>query len=165
MVHLTYCPTRLSCMPCDGMHQDINVSSTKIFRFWQAAEEAGNVFYHYTYEGSVDIDAVDDPAMKAAILAQINHFGQTPRQLFLRPHAKRRTDKKRPSNPLKLSSRLIPHKIRKISSSVAQIVTFSDRILMVGKNNVMKPRTYTKYVAWGFPDHSLRFVTYDQDRL
>ncbi|KAJ0796789.1 putative BEACH domain, armadillo-like helical, PH-like domain superfamily, PH-BEACH protein [Helianthus annuus] len=89
----------------------------------KAAEEAVNVFYYYTYEGSVDIDAVADPAMKAAILAQINHFGQTPRQLFLRPHAKRRTDRKLPLNPLKFSSRLTPHEIRTITSSVAQIVT------------------------------------------
>ncbi|KAK2406856.1 WD-40 repeat family protein / beige protein [Trifolium repens] len=53
-----------------------------------------NVFYHYTYEGSVDIDSVTDPAMKASILAQINHFGQTPKQMFLKAHVKRRIDKK-----------------------------------------------------------------------
>ncbi|KAK9055749.1 hypothetical protein SSX86_026834 [Deinandra increscens subsp. villosa] len=131
----------------------------------KAAEEAVNVFYYYTYEGSVDIDAVAEPAMKAAILAQINHFGQTPRQIFLRPHAKRRTDRKLPSNPLKFSSRLTPHEIRKIASSVSQIVTVNDRILILGQNNIIKPRTHTKYVAWGFPDRSLRFMSYDQDRL
>ncbi|KAL8236293.1 hypothetical protein R6Q59_017374 [Mikania micrantha] len=131
----------------------------------KAAEDAVNVFYYYTYEGSVDIDAVDDPAMKAAILAQINHFGQTPRQLFLRPHGKRRTDRKLPLNPLKISSHLTPHEIRKITSSVAQIVTVNDRILILGQNNIIKPRTHTKYVAWGFPDRSLRFMSYDQDRL
>ncbi|XP_076929295.1 protein SPIRRIG-like isoform X2 [Bidens hawaiensis] len=131
----------------------------------KAAEEAVNVCYYYTYEGSVDIDAVDDPGMKAAILAQINHFGQTPRQLFLRPHAKRRTDRKRPLNPLRLSSRLIPHEVRKITSSVAQIVTVNDRILILGQYNIIKPMTHTKYVAWGFPDRSLRFMSYDQDRL
>ncbi|PPD93080.1 hypothetical protein GOBAR_DD09974 [Gossypium barbadense] len=64
----------------------------------KAAEEAVNVFYHYTYEGSVDIDSVTDPSMKASILAQINHFGQTPKQLFLKPHVKRRSDRKLPSS-------------------------------------------------------------------
>ncbi|KAJ9548207.1 hypothetical protein OSB04_020750 [Centaurea solstitialis] len=131
----------------------------------KAAAEAVNVFYHYTYEGSVDIDAVPDPGMKAAILAQINHFGQTPKQLFQRPHAKRRTDKKPPLNPLKISARLIPHEIRKIESPVAQIVTVNDKILMAGPNNFIKPRTYTKTVTWGFPDLSLRFMSHDQDRL
>lgn len=131
----------------------------------KAAEEAVNVFYHYTYEGSVDIDAVADPAMKAAILAQINHFGQTPKQIFPRPHPKRKTDRKPTLNPLKFSARLVPHEIRKMTSSIAQIVTLNDKILIVGPNNFLKPRTYTKYVAWGFPDLSLRFMTYDQDRL
>ncbi|KAL4572014.1 hypothetical protein LXL04_018782 [Taraxacum kok-saghyz] len=131
----------------------------------KAAEEAVNVFYHYTYEGSVDIDAVSDPAMKAAILAQINHFGQTPRQIFSRPHVKRKTDRKPPLNPLKISPRLTPHEIRKMPSPISQIVTLNDKILIAGPNNFIKPRTYTKYVAWGFPDRSLRFMTYDQDRL
>ncbi|XP_023734944.1 protein SPIRRIG [Lactuca sativa] len=131
----------------------------------KAAEEAVNVFYHYTYEGSVDIDAVADPSMKAAILAQINHFGQTPKQIFHRPHVKRKTDRKHPLNPLKFSPRLNPHEIRKMTSPIAQIVTLNDKILTVGPNNFIKPRTYTKYVAWGFPDRSLRFMSYDQDRL
>lgn len=52
--------------------------------------DATNVFYHLTYDGAVNIDSVSDPAMKAAILAQINHFGQTPRQLFPKPHPKRK---------------------------------------------------------------------------
>ncbi|XP_004495161.1 protein SPIRRIG isoform X1 [Cicer arietinum] len=131
----------------------------------KAAEESVNVFYHYTYEGSVDIDSVTDPAMKASILAQINHFGQTPKQLFLKPHVKRRTDRKLPPHPLKHSNHLAPHEIRKSSSPITQIVTLHDKILIAGTNNLLKPRTYTKYVAWGFPDRSLRFLSYEQDRL
>ncbi|OIT08173.1 PREDICTED: protein SPIRRIG isoform X2 [Nicotiana attenuata] len=131
----------------------------------KAAEEAVNVFYHYTYEGSVDIDSVSDPAMKASILAQINHFGQTPKQLFLKPHVKRRTNRKLPPHPLKHSQHLVPHEIRKTSSSISQIVTSGDKILVAGANTLLKPRTFTKYVAWGYPDRSLRFMSYDQDRL
>ncbi|KAL3328516.1 hypothetical protein AABB24_035913 [Solanum stoloniferum] len=131
----------------------------------KAAEEAVNVFYHYTYEGSVDIDSVSDPAMKASILAQINHFGQTPKQLFLKPHAKRRSNRKLPAHPLKYSQHLVPHEIRKTSSSISQIVTSGDKILVAGANTLLKPRTFIKYVAWGFPDRSLRFISYDQDRL
>ncbi|XP_019441893.1 PREDICTED: protein SPIRRIG-like isoform X1 [Lupinus angustifolius] len=131
----------------------------------KAAEESVNVFYHYTYEGSVDIDSVSDPAMKASILAQINHFGQTPKQLFLKPHVKRQTDRKLPPHPLKYSSHLVPHEIRKSSSPITQIVTFNDKILIAGSNNLLKPSTYSKYVAWSFPDRSLRFISYEQDRL
>ena len=124
-----------------------------------------NVFYHYTYEGSVDIDSVTDPSLKASILAQINHFGQTPKQLFLKPHVKRRSDRKFPPHPLKHNMHLVPHEIRKCSSSITQIVTFHDKVLVAGTNSLLKPITYTKNVSWGFPDRSLRFMSYDQDRL
>ncbi|KAK8541511.1 hypothetical protein V6N12_014145 [Hibiscus sabdariffa] len=131
----------------------------------KAAEKAANVFYHYTYEGSVDIDAVTDPSMKASILAQINHFGQTPKQLFLKPHVKRRSDRKLPPHPLKKSTLLVPHEIRKSSYPITQIVSFQERILIGKANTRLKPRMYSKYVAWGFPDLSLRFLSFDQDRL
>ncbi|KAJ8749495.1 hypothetical protein K2173_025690 [Erythroxylum novogranatense] len=131
----------------------------------KAAEEAVNVFYHYTYEGSVDIDSVTDPALKASILAQINHFGQTPKQLFLKPHVKRRSNRRLPLHLLKYSSYLVPHEVRKSSSAIMQIVTVNEKIFVVGTNCLLKPQTCTKYVAWGFSDRSLRFVTYDQDRL
>ncbi|KAF4142901.1 WD domain G-beta repeat domain-containing protein [Phytophthora infestans] len=51
-----------------------------------AAVEACNIFYHLTYEGSVDLDAITDASTKRAILDQITEFGQTPSQLFRTPH-------------------------------------------------------------------------------
>ncbi|GKV20114.1 hypothetical protein SLEP1_g30277 [Rubroshorea leprosula] len=130
-----------------------------------AAEEAVNVFYDCTYEGSVDIDSVTDPLMRASILAQINHFGQTPKQLFLKPHVKRRPDRRLPLHPLKHQNLLVPHEIHKNSSTITQIVTYHEKILIAGSNTLLKPRTYTKYVKWGFPNCCLRFMNYDQDRL
>ena len=44
------------------------------------------VFHYLTYEGAVDLDAISDPMERVAITLQINEFGQTPRQLFKRPH-------------------------------------------------------------------------------
>ncbi|CAH2071926.1 unnamed protein product [Thlaspi arvense] len=131
----------------------------------KAAEKAVNVFYHYTYEGNVDVDAVTDPTMKASILAQINHFGQTPKQLFQKPHVKRRTDRKIPPHPLKHSTHLVPREIRKCSSSISQIITFHDKLLVAASNCFLKPRGHRKYIRWGFPDRSLRFMSYDQDKL
>ena len=49
-----------------------------------AAVEAQNVFYHLTYEGAVDIEAIADPVMKAAAIEQIRSFGQTPGQVRVR---------------------------------------------------------------------------------
>jgi hypothetical protein len=131
----------------------------------KAAEDAVNVFYHYTYEGNVDIDAVSDPTMKASILAQINHFGQTPKQLFQKPHPQRRTDRKVPPHPLRYSAYLTHQEIRKTVSSVSQIVTYNDKILIAAANSLLKPVTYSEYISWGFPDRSLRVLTYDQDKL
>ncbi|CAM0876176.1 unnamed protein product [Alopecurus aequalis] len=131
----------------------------------KAAEDAVNVFYHYTYEGNVDIDAVSDPTMKASILAQINHFGQTPKQLFQKAHPQRRTDRKVPPHPLRYSAYLTHQEIRKTASSVSQIVSYNDKILITAANSLLKPVTYNEYISWGFPDRSLRVLTYDQDRL
>ncbi|RZR72484.1 hypothetical protein BHM03_00013975 [Ensete ventricosum] len=131
----------------------------------KAAEEATNVFYHYTYEGNVDIDSVEDPTMKASILAQINHFGQTPKQLFQKPHVKRRTDRKLPPHPLRYSANLVPQQVRRSSSFISQIVTFNEKILIAGANSLLKPMMYNKYISWGFPDRSLRVMSYDQDKL
>jgi len=63
-----------------------------IFGFKQqgrAALEANNVFFHLTYEGAVDIDAIADATLRDSTIAQIEHFGQTPSQLFTQPHVTR----------------------------------------------------------------------------
>jgi hypothetical protein len=53
--------------------------------------EAVNVFYHLTYSGAVDLDAlqVKHPHMYEATVRQIDNFGQTPEQLFDREHPPR----------------------------------------------------------------------------
>jgi hypothetical protein len=53
------------------------------------AERANNVFYYLTYENAVDIDKIDDVITKRAMEVQISNFGQTPSQLFDRPHPPR----------------------------------------------------------------------------
>jgi hypothetical protein len=53
------------------------------------AVKAHNVFYYLTYEGAIDIDSIKDPVERRSIEDQINNFGQTPSQLFHKPHPKR----------------------------------------------------------------------------
>ena len=55
----------------------------------QAAVDAHNVFFHLTYEGAVNIDEIEDQALRDATIAQIEHFGQTPSQLLKTPHPRR----------------------------------------------------------------------------
>jgi len=51
--------------------------------------QAANVFYHLTYEGAVDLEAMDSALERSAVEDQIANFGQTPMQLFKKKHHKR----------------------------------------------------------------------------
>ncbi|XP_030635744.1 protein FAN isoform X2 [Chanos chanos] len=65
-----------------------------VFGYKQRGSEAvaaHNVFHPLTYEGGVDLDSIEDPDQKIAMLTQILEFGQTPRQLFTTPHPQRIT--------------------------------------------------------------------------
>ena len=54
------------------------------------AVEARNVFFYLCYADAVDVDAIEDPKLKAATILQASHFGQCPTQLLARrPHAPR----------------------------------------------------------------------------
>jgi len=53
------------------------------------AKSKKNVFYYLTYEGAVDLDAIEDPQERLAIETQIVNFGQTPAQVFKKPHPRR----------------------------------------------------------------------------
>ncbi|XP_077504121.1 protein FAN-like [Amblyomma americanum] len=63
-----------------------------IFGYKQTGEEAvlaDNVYYHLTYEGSVDLDSIQDIYERHSLEVQIMEFGQTPKQIFKHPHPQR----------------------------------------------------------------------------
>ncbi|XP_030890604.1 protein FAN isoform X3 [Leptonychotes weddellii] len=67
-----------------------------IFGYKQKGSDAvgaHNVFHPLTYEGGVDLNSIEDPDEKVAMLTQILEFGQTPKQLFVTPHPRRITPK------------------------------------------------------------------------
>lgn len=54
-----------------------------------AAENADNLFYYLCYEGSVNLDLVQDWNQRHALEVQIMEFGQIPKQIFNSPHPAR----------------------------------------------------------------------------
>jgi len=59
-----------------------------VFGYKQRGREAVkslNTFVHVTYEGSVDINSIEDPIQRESIIAQIQNFGITPSRLECRP--------------------------------------------------------------------------------
>lgn len=51
--------------------------------------QAANIFYYLTYEGAVDLEAMEDDLQRSAIEDQIANFGQTPIQIFRKKHPRR----------------------------------------------------------------------------
>ncbi|XP_059488715.1 WD repeat and FYVE domain-containing protein 3 [Neocloeon triangulifer] len=147
------------------------------------AVEAVNVFHHLFYEGNVDIYNIDDPLKKNATIGFINNFGQIPKQLFKKAHPAKKVASNRTSSlfdtgPLlptvSLSSGLFFHgldnlrpslaPIKELKAPVGQILQHERFVLAVEQNKSLMPPTYSKYVAWGFADHSLRIGNYDNDK-
>ncbi|XP_073823647.1 LOW QUALITY PROTEIN: WD repeat and FYVE domain-containing protein 3-like [Musca autumnalis] len=178
-----------NALECDYVSQNLHLWIDLIFGHKQqgpAAVEATNVFHHLFYEGNVDIYNIDDPLKKNATIGFINNFGQIPKQLFKKPHPAKKMSGSRHStliDPSALiqgnttvlqSDRLFFHNldnlkpslqpIKELKGPVGQILQPDKTVFAVEQNKVMMPPSYTKYIAWGFADHSLRIGLYDTDR-
>ncbi|KAG8442024.1 hypothetical protein GDO86_010988 [Hymenochirus boettgeri] len=115
----------------DNLHKWINL----IFGCKQRGSEAvaaHNVFHPVTYEGEVDLNSIEDPDQKIAVLTQILEFGQTPKQLFTKPHPKR-----------------IFTNSKCVSRSSSKNLSFAESTASFSEESFEDLTEESKFLAWG----------------
>jgi len=78
-------------------HNHLNEWIDLIFGYKQQGDhaiDAINVFYPLTYENAINLDEINDINERNGILDQISEYGQTPKQLFKKPHPEKKKNKK-----------------------------------------------------------------------
>ncbi|KAG1679752.1 WD repeat and FYVE domain-containing protein 3 [Nymphon striatum] len=171
-------------LECDYVSSHLHEWIDLIFGYKQQgppAIEAVNVFHHLFYEGKVDIYNIDDPLKKNATIGFINNFGQIPKQLFKKPHPQKKLIGRYAleSIPMQTGLSIAPDKlffhnldnlkpsmqpVKELRSEVGQIICMDKSLLAVEQNKCLIPPHFSKYVAWGFADHSLRIGNYESDK-
>ncbi|KAL2431932.1 Beige protein-like protein 1 [Exophiala dermatitidis] len=133
-----------------------------------AAVEAVNVFHHLSYQGAKDIDSITDPLERLATIGVIHNFGQTPYQVFTKPHPARdqvRHRYKRLDTAAESLTR-VPSTLLDTGERVGSL-SFSwkaDKLLCSGAFRLNIPPTYEMYMEWGFSDNSVRFYSTDSGK-
>ncbi|KAG0255863.1 hypothetical protein DFQ27_006020 [Actinomortierella ambigua] len=164
-------------LECDYVSTHLHEWIDLIFGYKQQGPEAVravNVFHHMSYEGSIDLDTIEDPIQKQATIGIIHNFGQTPRQLFKRPHTPRQP---RSRDPLSanyynmaehaeyLTQSCAP--MRDIGLPVGEILwqPQQERAYVAHSQRTFEPYAASKYVEWGFSDNSVRFFQTEPNKL
>ncbi|KAL4866799.1 hypothetical protein BDV12DRAFT_129529 [Aspergillus spectabilis] len=133
----------------------------------EAAVEAVNVFHHLSYQGAKDVDAIDDPVERLATIGIIHNFGQTPHQIFNRPHPQSEAHKHKVPRLDSLAESLtqLPLSLLETGERVSSLSMRHDRLLCTAALRLNIPPNYDRYLEWGFFDGSVRFYSADTRKL
>jgi hypothetical protein len=135
----------------------------------EAAIENTNVFHHLSYHGAKDLDTIEDEHERLATIGIIHNFGQTPHQVFSRPHqAREHTHHK--SKRLDIAAESLtrlPFPLLEQGDSISSLIYSSklDRLLCATAFKLNMPPHYDKHLEWGFADNSVRFFQSDNKKL
>jgi hypothetical protein len=134
-----------------------------------AAIENTNVFHHLSYHGATDLDVIEDPQEKLATIGIIHNFGQTPHQVFLKPHQPRDEQRQKPKRLDTSAESLtrLPFPLIDNREVVSSLIYSSklDRLLCSTAFRLNMPPHYDKYMEWGFADNSIRFFMIDNKKM
>ncbi|KAL7793709.1 beach domain-containing protein [Trichoderma ceciliae] len=147
----------------ESLHKWIDL----VFGFKQrgeAAVENLNVFHNLSYAGSVDLDQITDVNERAISAGVIHNFGQTPHQVFQKPHPPReqlKSSVKRLDTAV-FSLSCLPNPLLESHERVSSLIYAPklDRLLCASPFRLNLP-PYDKYLEWGYADNSIRFFFAD----
>ncbi|KAI0597278.1 hypothetical protein F4775DRAFT_602867 [Biscogniauxia sp. FL1348] len=127
----------------------------------EAAVENLNVFHYLSYYGAKDLDNITDSNERHATTSIIHNFGQTPHQVFTKPHPSRENNAF-PAKRLDTSCgslARIPHPLLESRERVASLIYVPkiDRLLCASPFRLNLPPFFDKYLEWGYADNSIRF--------
>ncbi|KAK2756534.1 hypothetical protein FQN54_005427 [Arachnomyces sp. PD_36] len=135
----------------------------------EAALEAVNIFHHLSYQGARDLDNILDPVERLATIGIIHNFGQTPHQIFQRPHPGREEVRGK-SNQLDSQAESLtrlPFTLLDTHERVSSLLFSNkqDRLLCAAAFRLNIPPNYDRYMEWGFADGSVRFYGAESRKL
>ncbi|KAK2038218.1 beige/BEACH domain-containing protein [Colletotrichum somersetense] len=145
-----------------------------VFGFKQrgdAAVDSLNVFHHLSYRGATDLDNISDPQERRITAGVIHNFGQTPHQVFTRPHPAREHAScpvRRLDTSVYALTRLSHPLLGKLTNEpesherVASLI-YSPKIdrLICASPFRLNVAPYDKFLEWGYADNSVRFFFSD----
>uniref|UniRef100_A0A093UU26 Beige protein like 1 n=1 Tax=Talaromyces marneffei PM1 TaxID=1077442 RepID=A0A093UU26_TALMA len=133
----------------------------------EAAIESANVFHHLSYQGAKDLDNIEDPVERLATIGIIHNFGQTPHQVFQRPHPRRDDLSRREGRLDMLAESLtrVPLSLLDIQERVSSLSMKSERLLCSPAFRLNVPPNFDKFLEWGYSDGSVRFYAADSKKI
>ncbi|PKS09441.1 hypothetical protein jhhlp_004056 [Lomentospora prolificans] len=150
-------------LECPYVSQNLHHWIDLIFGYKQQGEAAVdhmNVFHPLSYRGTTDLDTIEDPQERAIAVETIHNFGQTPHQVFTRPHPTRDLPKG--------NNRRLDVSIAALSRSPYPLIECHERVssltyapkldrLLCSAPFRLNFAPYDKYFEWGYADGSVRF--------
>lgn len=121
------------------------------------AIESTNVYHALSYHGAIDLDTVIDPVDRLATIGIIHNFGQTPRQVFTKPHVSRNRKYRSNQLDIELTRLSLQTGGSDIKRPVGEILLQEGLVgLPLGRVLLSTNSSMSVFVSWSLSDNSIR---------